>query len=81
VPRPILVVEVHSDTTRRRDRIQKKQFYAEAGVAQYWMIDPEQRVVTVARPGRTDRVVSDVLTWNPPGTNAPFSISLDELFA
>jgi Uma2 family endonuclease len=80
VPRPILVVEVHSDTTRRRDRIQKKQFYAEAGVAQYWMIDPEQRVVPVARPGRTDRVVSDVLTWNPPGTNAPFSISLDELF-
>lgn len=81
VPRPILVVEVHADTTRRRDRVQKKQFYAEAGVAQYLMIDPEQRIVTVARPGRTDHVVSDVLTWNPPGTSAPFSIGLDELFA
>ncbi len=81
VPRPILVVEVHSDTTRRRDRVQKKRFYAEAGVAQYWMIDAEQRIVTVARPGRTDHVVSDLLTWHPPGTSAQFSISLDELFA
>jgi hypothetical protein len=45
------------------------------------MIDPEQRIVTVARPGRTDHVVSGVLTWNPPGTRAPFSIRLDELFA
>jgi len=81
VPRPMLVVEVHSDTTRRRDRVQKKQFYAEAGVARYWMIDPEQRIATVARPGRTDHVVSDLLTWSPLGTSAPFSISLDELFA
>ena len=81
VPRPSLVVEVHSDTTRRRDRVQKKEYYAEAGVAEYWMIDPEERVVTVAGPGRADRVVSDVLTWNPVGANEPFSIGLDELFA
>ena len=80
-PRPILVVEVHSDTTRRRDRDQKKRLYIDAGVAEYWMVDPDEGIVTVVRPGHADRVVSDRLTWSPAGTSAPLEISLDELFA
>jgi Uma2 family endonuclease len=79
VPRPILVVEVHSGATRRRDRDQKKRLYIDAGVAEYWMVDPEQRVVTIVHPGRVDRVVSDLLTWSPAGTNEPFEIRLAEI--
>lgn len=79
-PRPILIVEVFSDSTRRRDRTDKRQLYAAARIAEYWMVDPDRRVVTIVRPGHTDRVVSDLLTWTPPETNAPFEIRLDELF-
>jgi Uma2 family endonuclease len=80
-PRPILIVEVFSPTTRRRDGDQKKKLYLEVGIDEYWMVDPEQRVVTIVRPGHTHRVVSDLLTWSPAGTNAAFAITLDKVFA
>ena len=80
-PRPILIVEVFSPTTRRRDRDQKKKLYLEIGIDAYWMVDPEQRVVTIVRRGHPDRSVSDLLTWSPAGTSAPLEITLDELFA
>ncbi len=79
-PRPILIVEVFSPTTRRRDQDQKRKLYLDVGIDEYWMVDPEQRVVTIVRPGHADRVVSDLLTWSPAGTSAPFELSLDELF-
>jgi Uma2 family endonuclease len=79
-PRPILIVEVLSDSTRRRDRTDKRQLYADAHIAEYWMVDPDRRVVTVVQPGHADRVVSDLLTWSPAGTSAPFEIRLAELF-
>src|SRR3954470_2031730 len=37
-PTPILVVEVVSGSTRRRDHQQKKTLYMEAGVAEYWIV-------------------------------------------
>lgn len=80
-PRPILIVEVFSPTTRRRDRDQKKKLYLEVGIDEYWMVDPEQRVVTIVRPGHADRVVSEQLTWCPTETSAPFELRLDEIFA
>jgi Uma2 family endonuclease len=40
---PDLVIEVASPSTRRRDIVQKAAAYAEAGVAEYWLPDPERR--------------------------------------
>jgi Uma2 family endonuclease len=40
---PDLVVEVVSRDSRQRDHVDKKQVYQEAGVSEYWLIDPLQQ--------------------------------------
>jgi Uma2 family endonuclease len=42
-----LVVEVVSPESRFRDRREKFREYQDAGVAEYWLIDPEQRTAEV----------------------------------
>lgn len=44
-----LVVEVVSpgEINRRRDEIIKRREYAEAGIAEYWIVDPAARKITV----------------------------------
>lgn len=42
---PTLVVEVLSTATARRDRGEKLKLYAEAGVQEYWLVDPESRQI------------------------------------
>jgi Uma2 family endonuclease len=79
-PVPILIVEVQSPSTRRRDREQKRSLYMEAGVEEYWMVDPERRAVTVVRAGTPDVVVTDKLTWHPTGAGSALSIKLAQLF-
>jgi Uma2 family endonuclease len=44
---PNLVVEVLSPSTSRRDRLAKRQLYAEFGVDDYWLIDPIARTVEI----------------------------------
>ena len=79
-PIPMLVVEVHSPYTWRRDHEQKRKFYLERGVAEYWMIDPEERTVTVVRAGEATVVVAEMLTWRPPGTWTPLELDVRTLF-
>jgi Uma2 family endonuclease len=40
---PDLVIEVLSPRSARRDLGEKLRLYAEAGVAEYWVVDPETR--------------------------------------
>jgi Uma2 family endonuclease len=42
---PDLVVEIHSASTMRTDRVSKFQIYARFGVEWYWMVDPQARVL------------------------------------
>lgn len=42
---PDLVVEILSPGTARRDRGEKLRLYAEAGVREYWLVDPEGRQI------------------------------------
>jgi Uma2 family endonuclease len=80
LPTPILVVEVLSRTTRRRDRQQKRQLYLDAGVAEYWIVDGESRAVRVVRPGLSDTDVTDSLTWTPSGAAGSLRITMDDIF-
>lgn len=75
---PPLVVEILSPSTAEYDRTTKRDWYAELGVREYWLVDPTAQRVTVIdlQSGETrdeDRVRSVVL----PG----LALSLAEIFA
>jgi Uma2 family endonuclease len=44
---PDLAVEVLSPSTRDYDRREKARVYARAGILEYWVIDPEMRLIEV----------------------------------
>ena len=63
---PTVAIEVVSERTRdrRRDYLEKRAEYRDAGVAEYWIVDRFARTVTVVEANGTERVVgaSDELT-------------------
>jgi Uma2 family endonuclease len=79
-PIPILVVEVLSGSTRRRDLGAKRDFYRDIGVAEYWVIDPETKTVRVVRKAVPDQLRSDELTWQPAGASDALTLRVPELF-
>lgn len=44
---PALVVEIHSPATKALDLTEKRAAYAERGIPTYWLIDPDDRTLTV----------------------------------
>ena len=42
---PDLIIEILSPSTQRRDRLTKLNLYREAGVREYWIVDPERKFV------------------------------------
>ena len=44
---PDLIVEVLSPSTQRHDRLVKYNLYQQAGVREYWIVSPEERVAQV----------------------------------
>lgn len=44
---PDLVIEILSDSTRRLDCMTKLGLYQQAGVREYWIVDPEMKIVLV----------------------------------
>jgi Uma2 family endonuclease len=79
-PTPILIVEILSGSTRRRDQAQKRSLYMDAGVEEYWMVDPERRTITVVRQASEDLVARDSMTWNPAGGSIPLNFELVQVF-
>lgn len=79
-PVPILLVEVASDHTRRRDRREKKSLYLDAGVEEYWMVDSESRAITIVRNGQDERVVARTMHWQPTGVDVALEFDVAAIF-
>ena len=43
---PDMVIEILSPSTAGRDRVQKFNLYQEAGVREYWIVDPDSKTVS-----------------------------------
>jgi Uma2 family endonuclease len=73
---PFFIAEVTSPSTARYDRITKRRRYQRSGVAEYWIVDPDARVIERWRP-EDDRpeVLDETLVWHPAG--APENLSID----
>jgi Uma2 family endonuclease len=79
-PVPLLVVEVISEATRRRDYGEKRSYYLALGVPEYWIIDRDERVCVVVRPGHDDTIQADTLEWQPRGATKSLRIDVAALF-
>ena len=78
---PCLVVEVTSPATARYDRITKRRRFLRSGVAEYWIVDADARVIERWTPGDARPEVLDVrVSWQPAGAHAPLTIDLAAYF-
>jgi len=82
---PDLVIEILSDSTRKKDEVTKRKLYERFGVAEYWIVDPELESIRVfklaqqsyGRATELSKEANDVLTTDLlPG----FHLSVPGLF-
>ncbi|MGH7689113.1 MAG: Uma2 family endonuclease [Gemmatimonadaceae bacterium] len=82
---PVLAVEVVSPNSARTDRVRKRDLYQREGVSEYWIVDPDARVIERWRPGDTrPEILVDRIDWQPADAAEPMTIELakfwDEVF-
>lgn len=78
----LLAVEVLSPGSVRADRGRKRRFYQRVGVAEYWIVDLDARVVERWRPAdERPEILDERLDWHPAGAPEPLVIDLAALFA
>jgi Uma2 family endonuclease len=78
----LLAVEVLSPGSAHADRLRKRRIYQTERVPEYWIVDPDARVIERWRPD-DDRpeILSATLFWRPRGDAPAFEIHLPAFFA
>ncbi len=78
----VLIVEVISPSTAKRDRGVKRWLYQRAGVPEYWIVDLDARLVERWTPEATvAEVHRDHIDWRDPVSGAELEIDLPAFFA
>jgi Uma2 family endonuclease len=78
---PIFIAEVLSPTTGRNDRVIKRPAYQRAGVGDYWIVDPDSRVVERWQPADLrPEVALARISWRPGAAVPAFELDLAEYF-
>jgi Uma2 family endonuclease len=77
----LLAVEIISPSSARGDRLVKRRLYQRRGVATYWIVDPDARLVEVWHPDdERPEIVTDVLRWRLAPDADEVAIELGNLF-
>ena len=78
---PVLAIEFLSPSTAARDRGAKRRIYQQAGVAEYWIVDLDARLVERWRPSdERPEIAMDTQRWEPGLNLAVVVIELSDLF-
>ena len=80
---PDLIVEIRSDSIAERDETLKRKLYAERGVKEYWLVDPESMTITVlclGEGGYAEEAAPSMGQTLTSPTLESFSVNLDEIF-
>jgi Uma2 family endonuclease len=76
-----LAVEILSPSSVHADRFTKRRLYQEQGVATYWLVDPDARVVEAWTPDATFPTVERArVAWHPGGAHEAFVLDIEEVF-
>ena len=82
---PDLVIEIISETTRKKNEVTKRKLYERFGVQEYWVVDPELETVKIFRRAQQgysraielSKEAHDILTTK---LLAGFDLALTEIF-
>ena len=79
---PLLAIEIISPSSVSRDRIVKRRRYQRAAIAEYWIVDPNSRLIErwMAADERPE-IITEMLRWSPAGSNAALEVDVTSLFA
>lgn len=78
---PFFVAEVTSPSTARYDRITKRRRYQRSGVAEYWIIDADARMIERWRPNdERPEMLDERIVWDPAGAPEPLDVDLGGYF-
>lgn len=78
---PSLAIEIISYSSKRTDRMQKRELYLDEGVDEYWIMDPGlRRVERWQAGGNEPEILTDRLVWQPRPGVPPLVIELKPLF-
>lgn len=75
---PLLVAEIHSPSTKVLDRTEKRVAYGEMGIPSYWLVDVEERALTVLElegGAYAERAVAR--PGEPVSVERPYAVTLD----
>jgi Uma2 family endonuclease len=78
----LLAIEVLSPSTARADRTIKRRRFQRARIPEYWIVDPDARVIERWRPDdERPEVLAERITWHPDGATVALTIDPHSLFA
>ena len=77
----MLAIEVISPSSGRHDRVRKRSKY-QKHVLEYWIIDPDARLIERWRGGdERPEICTSQFAWQPPSDVPPFALDIEQFFA
>jgi Uma2 family endonuclease len=81
LPVPLLVIEVLSESTERRDFGKKRDAYSRLGIPMYWIVDLDKRRIAVwPLDAASPSFASTSVAWTPRADLPPLELQLIDIF-